>query len=381
MITIPGKIPVHIYPIFWLLALLIGWLYSFTILGAVILGFVVFISVLVHEYGHALSALAFGQQSFIELVGLGGVTQRQGKRLSLGKEFIIILNGPLAGLALAILSFLILLTFGKGLSSVWLDILKFAFFANVFWTVVNLLPIYPLDGGRLFSIILEALFGVKGVRASFLLSSLFAFIISIASFSIGYVIGGAFFMLFAFESFQAWRSTTDMIPDDQDNRFQELLTEAEEDLKQQRSQEGKDKLEKIRHEVGHGLIYNSATESLAGELAKEGQHKEAYEMLMPIEKRLAPKTIKLLHQLAYSNHDWSTTTRLGNQVYQWFPNHEVALMNAISNAVQMAVQPTLGWLERALEDGLPNPQSTLERTEFDFLRNNPQYQSLRKHYR
>src|SRR6187399_803252 len=103
MITIPGKIPVHIYPIFWLLALLIGWLYSFTILGAVILGFVVFISVLVHEYGHALSALAFGQQSFIELVGLGGVTQRQGKRLSLGKEFIIILNGPLAGLALAIL--------------------------------------------------------------------------------------------------------------------------------------------------------------------------------------------------------------------------------------------------------------------------------------
>ncbi len=46
-------------------------------------------------------------------------------------------------------------------------ILKYTQVANLFWTIVNLLPVLPLDGGQLLRIVLEAAFGVKDLRRLF----------------------------------------------------------------------------------------------------------------------------------------------------------------------------------------------------------------------
>ncbi|MBI3236126.1 MAG: M50 family metallopeptidase, partial [Chlamydiales bacterium] len=100
MITIPGKIPILIHPTFWLFAAIIGFMNSQSFIGTLIWVGIIFISVLFHEFGHALMACLFGKKPRIELVALGGLTYHSGEGLSLGKQFLIVLNGPLFGLIL-----------------------------------------------------------------------------------------------------------------------------------------------------------------------------------------------------------------------------------------------------------------------------------------
>lgn len=81
------RVPITIHPSFWVLALLLAFLNSSTIVEGVFWVFIVFISVLVHEYGHALAALCFNQNPKIELVASGGLTSYQGEKPFLWKEF------------------------------------------------------------------------------------------------------------------------------------------------------------------------------------------------------------------------------------------------------------------------------------------------------
>jgi len=99
------KIPVTISPFFWLLAAFIGFMGTGNIQGTLIWMVVIIASVLVHEFGHALTALFFGQKVRVQLVAFGGMTERQGPKLKLWQEFLITLNGPLAGLMMQVLLF------------------------------------------------------------------------------------------------------------------------------------------------------------------------------------------------------------------------------------------------------------------------------------
>ena len=141
-------IPVRVSPLFFLTAALIGFLWSNTLMGTLIWMMIIFVSVLVHEYGHALTAKAFGQSPRIELVAFGGLTIPQGKRLSLGKEFLVVLMGPAFGFLLFLTAYLI----EPYTESFMQMILRFTWIVNLFWTAINLLPILPFDGG-LFSLI------------------------------------------------------------------------------------------------------------------------------------------------------------------------------------------------------------------------------------
>ena len=97
MIVIPGPIPVAIHPLFWLLATVIGWIYSQSLPGVLIWIGIIFFSVLIHEFGHALTAVAFRQRAQIQLVALGGLTSFEGPKLRFWQQFLITFNGPLFG--------------------------------------------------------------------------------------------------------------------------------------------------------------------------------------------------------------------------------------------------------------------------------------------
>jgi stage IV sporulation protein FB len=116
MIKINGTIPLAITPTFWMLAALIGYLNSQSLPLTLIWMVVIIISVLVHEYGHALTAMAFGQRARIELVSFGGVTHRHGHKLNLWKEFLVVLNGPCLGLLLCAVSLLLVRMIGDSRS-------------------------------------------------------------------------------------------------------------------------------------------------------------------------------------------------------------------------------------------------------------------------
>ncbi len=133
------------------------------------------ISVLAHEMGHAVVARFFGATPEIHLVGLGGRTlaHRSGQ-FEWWQEVVFTLAGPGAGLAFGVaagaIAYLGKSVFPSGVLYFGTGIL----YANVLWTILNLLPITGLDGGVITTAILTRIFG----RPGFLLAQLVAVALS-----------------------------------------------------------------------------------------------------------------------------------------------------------------------------------------------------------
>lgn len=128
-------------------------------------GFIVLISVLVHELGHALAMRAFGYGAWIELHALGGLTHwvtPVGHAPTTPKErFLVTLAGPMSGLALGGLLFGIdaLTTISPaGLAGF---VVAQGVYVNLRWSLINLAPVLPWDGGLLLDSGLEIVTGKK----------------------------------------------------------------------------------------------------------------------------------------------------------------------------------------------------------------------------
>ncbi len=121
----------------------------------------VFISITVHELGHALAARHYGVEPTIELQAFGGLTRMFGRTLTRFEGFWVTFCGPAAGFALYLAASLVqrwihpeagvdrLLdpTMTPALATG--AALDFLLWINFWWTVFNLLPILPLDGGQM----------------------------------------------------------------------------------------------------------------------------------------------------------------------------------------------------------------------------------------
>lgn len=337
---------------------------------------IILVSVLVHEYGHALTALLFGQRAHIDLIGMGGVTQRQGAKLKLWQDFVIVMNGPVFGLLLSLAANLLYRKLDDP-NSVLGYILFVTYSVNLFWTVINLLPIQPLDGGHLLRIILEALFGLKGIKIALFCSMVLAGLLSAFFFVNQIFLAGALFILLTFESYRSWKASLAVQEQDQNFILQHLLKEAEKDIKNGYRDQAIHKLEKLREMTKAGVIFQTATQYLANLLSQTGEFRKAYEMLSPISSKLDLESLRLLHQLAYRNNEWKAAATFGNQSYQAFPNYETALINAFSYSLLGEVRPAIGWLQCAIREGLPNLPEVLKKEEFDKIRNDPLFQGFK----
>jgi Zn-dependent protease len=176
-----GSIPVRVRITFLILTVFLG---SSERVPARVAAWVaiVFVSVLVHELGHALVGKAFGLAPQIELHGMGGTTSWiGGKNVGRGKSIAISLAGPMAGFAFATILVLATgTTFGHLLGVLGggrppaPDLRRFALDAalwvNVGWGIFNLVPVMPLDGGNVMRNVFEAIGGDKGERAARILS-------------------------------------------------------------------------------------------------------------------------------------------------------------------------------------------------------------------
>ncbi|MFN3202705.1 MAG: M50 family metallopeptidase [Bradymonadia bacterium] len=131
-----------------------------------LLPLVVFFSVLLHELGHALAALALGGKvRHITLMLLGGITQLEHDNATPMQQAKVAFAGPLVSILLGALGLLGLrVTFG-------LPALQMAallvFVANGALALFNLLPAFPMDGGRILKALLETRLGpVEATRAA-----------------------------------------------------------------------------------------------------------------------------------------------------------------------------------------------------------------------
>jgi Zn-dependent protease len=125
----------------------------------------VFVSVLVHELGHALVARRYGFPSEIVLVFLFGLATST--RMSPERNLRISAAGPLAGLALAAIVYVVLLIvvqdpldFLRDYDSPKVFAVHMMLFFGIFGNLVNFVPCLPLDGGN----ITQNLFEIYGPR-------------------------------------------------------------------------------------------------------------------------------------------------------------------------------------------------------------------------
>ena len=373
MISIPGSIPITIYPIFWVLIVLIGWLNSASLVGTAIWSLVILFSILIHEYGHALTASFFGQKAEIQLVGLGGVTKREGPQIKRWKEFLIILNGPLAGL----LTFAALYFFVDHLEerqTLLFYACQVAIEVNLFWTLLNLLPVIPLDGGQLLRVVLEGLFGLRGLKFAYFISIALAVVLGVMFFLMQQIFMGAIFFMFAFEAYRAWADLKSFVPQDGDEEIQDLMRRGVEDLQEGHPHEALAKFISVRDQTLKGVLFVNATEYGARILAEQGEIKQAYEWLYPLKNRISIDYLNLLQQLAYHLQEWEETVVVGEQAFQQQGTMHIALLNALSCAMMERSVQAVGWLTAASQLGLPDFKNVIARHEFDAIRESAPFQ-------
>jgi len=146
----------------WTFLLLLGWIAivyakaggtAAAVQGIVFIG-AVFACIVLHELGHALTARRFGIQTRdITLLPIGGVARLERMPEDPRQELLVALAGPAVTLviAAALLSILLL---GWGPAGVLdLDMVQGNFVARLMWVnaillAFNLLPAFPMDGGR-----------------------------------------------------------------------------------------------------------------------------------------------------------------------------------------------------------------------------------------
>lgn len=116
---------------------------------------IIFVSILVHELGHAVTARIFGSTVAIELNGLGGLTRWSIEEgITPGRRALVSAAGSAVGLLFGGLVWVVETQFGPE-SGLTAFILAELVFVNVFWGLLNWLPIRPLDGGHLLQSLLE----------------------------------------------------------------------------------------------------------------------------------------------------------------------------------------------------------------------------------
>jgi Zn-dependent protease len=154
-------IPVQVHPFFWLVTVITGGVGRRDIEPWEVLLWVpcVFVSILVHEYGHGLMARLFGARPRIALWWLGGLCGYEEERRSPWQRFLILLAGPGAGFLLygVVYAGALALLLARGrdaLGETGGRAVEMMFYINLYWGLVNLLPVYPLDGGRITEILL-----------------------------------------------------------------------------------------------------------------------------------------------------------------------------------------------------------------------------------
>ena len=170
---------------------------------------VVFVSALVHELGHAVAFRVFGYPSTIQLILFGGITTPvTDVPLGWGKDLVSTLAGPVFGAVLGGICWWL----QGGATGALREALYLGALANAGWAVFNLLPILPMDGGRVTRTLLGRVLGRRGVVAAHVIGVLTCAVLAYGLLRLGAAasLTLVFVLLFAMQNFQSlmalWRS-------------------------------------------------------------------------------------------------------------------------------------------------------------------------------
>lgn len=157
--------------IHWTFLILIGWIFMMHLgmghssgqaLAGIAFILALFVCVTLHELGHALAARRYNFPTrHITLLPIGGVAQMEALPEKPAQELWVALAGPLVNLIIALLLYIYLSASGNAPAISTMqhmeshNFLSNLFFANVVLAIFNLIPAFPMDGGRVLRAILS----------------------------------------------------------------------------------------------------------------------------------------------------------------------------------------------------------------------------------
>lgn len=170
------------------------------------------VSILIHELGHALTMRLFrGRHISIVLHGLGGHAISQGAPFSRGQHILISLAGPLLQVACGLLVLIAAImsadtssgSTGLEASPVY-QLLEFFIMISLGWAILNLIPVYPMDGGQ----ILYGILGPRRIQLTFQISIIVAIVVGLLSYRfLGTYLLPIFMVFSVVENYKALKRT------------------------------------------------------------------------------------------------------------------------------------------------------------------------------
>ncbi len=218
--------PVRVHPWFWLVAAILG-IRSPSLESLLVWVAAMFVGILVHELGHAFAMRAYGFYPTIVLYGFGGLTSYGpsgafGYAPPAGVRLQISAAGPAAGFALAAALVIGLRALGASIGVVWIgglfpifvlqeviglrvltDFLNYLMIICMFWGMINLLPVFPLDGGQIARDLFTLANPRDGARQALVLSVVVALAVALFGLvTLGSVFLALMFGFLAYNSYQ-----------------------------------------------------------------------------------------------------------------------------------------------------------------------------------
>ncbi len=218
--------PVRVHPMFWIISVVLGYDGVMRPGGGgvpALLEWVacVFVSILLHEFGHVLMGRLFGSHGYIVLYSFGGLAIGSNRLERRWQRMLVSFAGPLAQFLLLGAVIALLIVFAPSIQPAWQPhverITAFLVAINLFWALLNLLPIWPLDGGQIARELCQAVMPERGTAfslgISMVVSGLLAVhilmvmrgkpLIPIPYLNFGSIYLAIFFALFCLSSFTA----------------------------------------------------------------------------------------------------------------------------------------------------------------------------------
>lgn len=163
---------VRVHPMFWLIAVVLGYDATIRLGIGYVLAWVacVFVSILLHEFGHVWIGRLFGSHGYIVLYSFGGLAIGSNQLARRWQRILVLLAGP--GIQLVLWAGLrfggswLLLSVPPASQPSVVPVFVMLVYINLYWPILNLLPIWPLDGGQVTREVCQAIAPERGAAFS-----------------------------------------------------------------------------------------------------------------------------------------------------------------------------------------------------------------------
>ena len=165
---------------------------------------VLFVSILIHELGHAYVGRSYGLRPQILLYGMGGLTSwKSGRHLSHRQSILVSLAGPGAGIAFGGLIWAFTSLDAVELTQIGGFVVRQLLWINILWSILNLMPLLPLDGGNVMSSLVHISRGYRDDRLPRQISVVVGGALCALAISYGMTFGAIFAGFLAYSNYAA----------------------------------------------------------------------------------------------------------------------------------------------------------------------------------